>query len=242
MRKSNAIVDRGCIQAGITLLETSLSFVMFCTIFMLGAGLWDYVDVTNGLAAITDRYAYENSRGVYFYDRAAGRYVMDLERLREAYVGTGSDSLSVKAYNELKQEIRSGSDARLKFEIAFTSVIIDPQTGIPQTVRPTDSGAVISLGQASVPGFLTDGNAANGEIDFDSAFQKYVARAGGALAVPTQSFGISGATTRYLPEVPLIAVRAIYDYDDSTFLQALGVLDEPFSWDIKVAALRGEVG
>ena len=80
------------------------------------------------------------------------------------------------------------------------------------------------------------------EIDFDFAIENYIKKAGNSLAIPTQSFGVYGSQTRYLPEVPLIAVRAVYNYQSAGLLKTLGVLEEPYGWDIKVSVLRGDVG
>ena len=98
------------------------------------------------------------------------------------------------------------------------------------------------MGESNIPDFLTDGQAENGEVDFDSAIQSYVESTGDSIAIPTQSFGLNSSSARYLPEVPIVAVRAIYNYQNAGLLKAIGILDQPYSWDIKVTALRGEVG
>ena len=223
---------------GISLLESSLCTVLFCNLLMLGAGLWNYIDINNGLTRIADRYAYETSLGAYQYNKVLGRYEIDMSKLRSEF----RDKLSRQALSDLENEVSVSNDSQLRLEFAFTTVAVDTKNGMPKYTRAVNPSDIISSGKSKIPDFLTDGNYENGEVDFDAAIESYVNKASNTLAIPTQNFGVVGSQALYLPEVPIIAVRAIYNYENYSLLKVLGILDEPFGWDIKVAALRGDVG
>jgi len=222
---------------GITLMESSLCFVLFCSLLMMGAGLWNYIDVSNGLTRIADRYAYETTFGMYEYNKVLGRYEIDMSKLRKEI-----EKVSQQALMELKKEVNVSNDSQIRLEFALTSVPVDLVSGSPRVPRIVSSDEIVSVGQSVVPDFLKDGSQDNGEADFNAAIRSYVNMAGETLAIPTQSFGVNNSQARYLPEAPIIAVRAIYYYEKNTLLRSLGILDQPYGWDIKVAALRGDVG
>jgi hypothetical protein len=226
------------LEAGISLLESSFCFVLFCGLLLLGAGLWNYVDVNNGLTNVADRYAYGSGTGVYQYYSAVGRYDINLTRLRDEYRSV----LATQALRELTAEVNAKDLSQVRLDFAITTLSVDTANGNPKSLKPLNPTDIISVGGSSVPAFLLDGNVENGEADLKSAMDSYVSGASNSIAIPTQSFGLNNSKELYLPEVPIIAVRAIYNYSNSGILKALAVLDQPYGWDIKVGALRGEVG
>jgi hypothetical protein len=223
---------------GISLLESSLCFTLFCALLMMGSGLWDYVDVNNGLTHVATHYAYESSVGAYQYNKALGRYEIDLSKLRKDF----AEIHSKKAFLDLKKELRTESDDSIRLEFALTTVAINTISGRAETHKTINSSEIISVGSSPIPGFLKDRDPLNGEIDFNFVIEKYIEKVGDSLAIPTQSFGVDGSHARYFPTVPLIAVRAVYNYQNTGLLKAFGILEEPYGWDVKVSVLRGEVG
>ena len=223
-------------QFGFGLVESSLCFVLFCSLLMLGTGLWDFVEVNNGLTVISDRYAYQLNKGAYQYNKQSGTYQLDLNNLKQKL----NSEVIPEALVELKKELRTERDSQLRLDFAVTVVEVDGQTGAVVKIPALTTFG--SAGTATIPEFLLDGDESDGDISFDRAISDYVNKAAGTLAIPTQGFGTASNYNRFLTDVPIVAVRTLYRYESSNFLVMLGVLDQPYAWDIKVSALRGEVG
>lgn len=223
---------------GIALLEAAMCFTIFCSLLMMTAGLWNYVDVNNGITLVSERYSRESSVAAFQYDKNKGSYDFTLANVRNDFAETQAS----KAYLELKKELNDFNDESIRLEIAFTSVSVDPFSGKTKTANPIYPQEIISMGQSTIPTFLLDQDSNNGEIDFNHAVKMYLERAGDLLAIPTKSYGLAGSQNKFLSEVPLIAIRIVYNYQNAGLLKALGIMEEPYAWDIKVAALRGEVG
>lgn len=221
----------------VSMLESAMCLVLFCSLLILSSCVWDYVDTCNGLSRIVDRYSNENKVKFHQYDIKANHYSIDLSDIRSWY----SDRIAPRAFEELKNETRESRSSQLRLDFVFTNLFIDITNGEIRGIEPISENQIISYGQGDIPNFLIDGSISNGEVDFNIAILSYIGKFKDSLAIPTVSYGILGSSGRYLPEVPLIAVRAIYKYKNANILKTLRVVDEPYSWDIKVSPLRGEV-
>lgn len=229
------ITDSGVSEPGITFLEFSFCSLLFCVLVVLATVLWNYIDVSNGLMRVVDRYAGEIKSGAYRYHKSSSRYLIDFSLIQKEL----KDHILERAYSDLLLEARENDPSQLRLEFALTKVRINSHNGSIATIEEVDNSDIFQKGLADIPAFLMDGDFANGEIDFNSAIKKFVYEFGDSIAVPRYNYGLSLEDNAiFFDEVAIVAVRAVHRVAGSAFTRSMSDNQLAYVWDIKVTTLR----
>jgi hypothetical protein len=222
---------------GISLLEAAISLLAISFLLLLSSGLWEYILAVRTISEVVEEYSSKTYAGVFKFDHNSNSYLLDYSKIYKEF----RNSYSEEALNKLKSELREQSDSAILLEFNVVSIDVDSISGQILSVPSLAQTSSIKVGQAAVPDFLLDGESYNGEADFEALIAAYIHNNSENLAIPTLGFNNPTAIDKYLAQVPLLGIRAIYKPESDSILSRLGIIDNDYIWDSKISALRGDI-